>query len=72
MSNDFYKNNADDIIWWVDTDKVGVWEFSFDKKKVYNLFEDFPYKLTKEEVQIFMKENPYMANFFIDRLADYL
>lgn len=72
MSNDFYKNNADDIIWWVDTDKVGVWEFSFDKKKIYNLFEDFPYKLTKEEVQIFMKENPYMANFFIDRLADYL
>lgn len=72
MSNDFYKNNADDIIWWVDTDKVGVWEFSFDKKKIYNLFEDFPYKLTKEEVQIFMKENPYMANFFTDRLADYL
>lgn len=72
MSNDFYKNNTDDIIWWVDTDKVGVWEFSFDKKKIYNLFEDFPYKLTKEEVQIFMKENPYMANFFIDRLADYL
>ena len=65
----FFKQNENDTIWWVDTsDRDGVWEFSFDKKKIYNMFADFPDKLTKEEVQIFVKENPYWASFFRDRL----
>ena len=72
VSSNFYKENESDTIWWVETDKVGVWEFSFDKEKTYNLFADFPDKLTKEEVQIFIKEQPYWADFFRDRLVDYL
>ena len=73
MSNSFYKNRESDTIWWVDLgDNDGTWLFSFDKKKIYNMFSDFPQKLTKEEVKIFIKENPYWANFFKDRLKDYL
>lgn len=69
----FFKQNETDTIWWVDTtDRDGIWEFSFDKKKVYNMFADFPQKLTKEEAQIFIKEQPYWADFFKDRLTEYL
>ena len=65
----FYKNNETDSIWWVDNyDSVGVMLFSFDKKQVFNLFADYPFKLTKEQIEIFNKENPYWADFFSDRL----
>lgn len=69
MSNkEFYKNNPDDKIYWVDDpDLIGVWEFSFDKKKIYNMFEDYPYNLTKEEKEIFDAENPDWRKFFDDR-----
>lgn len=73
MLSDFYKNEPNDTIWWVDdTDQTGVWLFSFDKKEVYNMFADFPQKLTQEQVRIFIKENPFWADFFKDRLQDYL
>ena len=66
--NKFYKEKQTDSIWWVDTsDADGVFLFSFDKKKVYNLFADYPYNLSKEEKAIFDRENPYWANFFKDR-----
>lgn len=68
MPSDFYKNEPTDVIWWVDnTDETGVFEFSFDKKRIYNLFQDYPWKLSKEEKAIFDKENPFWANFFKDR-----
>ena len=70
MSSDkWYKDNPDDKIWWLDNgDKVtGEWVFSFDKKEQFNLFADYPHKLTKEQKEIFDKENPYWADFFIDR-----
>lgn len=65
----FYKNDEADKIWWVDNakDEKGVFLFSFDKKKVYNLFSDYPWKLTSEEKFIFDKENPSWAEFFKDR-----
>jgi len=67
-NNKFYKENKTDSIWWVDTfDKVGEFLFSFDKKKVYNLFADYPHNLTEQEKEIFDKENPYWADFFKDR-----
>ena len=70
MLSDFYKENENDRIWWVDdTETTGEWLFSFDKKTTFNLFADFPQKLTKEQVQIFVKENPDWAEFFKDRLT---
>ena len=64
----FIKKKDDDIIWWVEkSDTIGDNLFTFDKKKVFNLFSDYPYKLTKEEKEIFDKENPYWADFFKDR-----
>lgn len=68
MKSDFYKENEDDTIWWVnDLDTKGEFLFSFDKKKIYNLFTDYPHNLSKEEKEIFDRENPYWAEFFSDR-----
>ena len=67
-SNNFVKNNPTDTIWWVDDpDVIGVWEFSFDRQTVFNMFADYPWKLTPEQKAIFDKENQYWANFFKDR-----
>lgn len=68
MQNNFYKENENDKIWWVDNlNTVGEILFSFDKKKIFNLFRDYPYKLTKEQIKIFDTENPYWKDFFADR-----
>lgn len=65
---DFYKNNETDVIYWVDDPETkGEFLLSFDKEQVFNLFEDYPWKLTKEQKRIFDKENPYWADFFKDR-----
>lgn len=65
---EFYKKNENDIIWWVNNqDVIGENLFSFDKKIIFNLFRDYPYKLTTEQKEIFDKENPYWADFFKDR-----
>lgn len=69
QSNKFFKNNPSDVIWWVDNSEEtkGEWLFSFDKKEVFNMFADYPHKLTAEQKEIFDKENPYWADFFKDR-----
>ena len=64
----FYKENPSDLIWWVDnSEAVGVWEFSFDRKTIFNLFRDYPWKLSAEQKEIFDNENPYWKDFFSDR-----
>ena len=68
MKSDFYKENKNDTIWWInDLDTKGEFLFSFNKKKIYNLFADYPHNLSKEEKEIFDRENPYWAEFFSDR-----
>lgn len=68
MSDDLYKNNPDDRIWWVDNvENIGEFVFTFDKEHFFNLFQDYPYALTDEQVRIFDAENPYWADFFRDR-----
>ena len=68
-NNKFYKKEKTNKIWWVDnSDKEGVWEFSFDKKEVFNMFSDYPNKLTKEQREVFNKENPFWKDFFRDRI----
>lgn len=67
--NNWYKNEPTDKIWWLDNadEKVGEWIFSFDKKEIFNMFADYPNKLTEEQKKIFDEENPYWADFFKDR-----
>lgn len=63
--SDFYHNEPDDKIWWVDNmEAIGEFLFSFDKKKVFNLFEDYPDKLTPEQKELFDRENPFWKDFF--------
>ena len=70
-SNKFYKNNNTDKIYWIDDDtKIGVWLFSFDKKKVFNMFRDYPHELLPEQKAIFDKENPYWKKYFQDRTEE--
>lgn len=66
MDYDLYKESENDQIWWVDNhmDYKGEHIFTFDKMHYYNLFRDYPYRLTEEEKKIFDKENPYWKDFF--------
>ena len=65
MLSDFYKNKETDTIWWVENlDTFGEFLFSFDKKKIFNLFADYPQNLTKEQKEVFDKENPDWRDFF--------
>ena len=65
---ELYKENDRDTIFWVDNvENKGEFLYTFDKKKIYNLFADYPHNLSKEEKRIFDKENPYWHDFFINR-----
>ena len=67
-SQGFYKNKLTDRIWWhKEAGTYGPLEISFDRKKIYNLWSDYPDNMTKEEVEIFDKENPFWAEFFKNR-----
>lgn len=58
----FYRNKRGDKIWRVDrVDEIGRIEVSFDKKKIYNLWTDYP--SSAEEIGIIKKEMPYWADF---------
>ena len=55
-------------ITWLDTsEKDGLFLFTFDGKTVFNLFQDYPDKLTEEQRKIFDEEEPYWKNYFQDR-----
>lgn len=67
--NNWEKNKPTDKIWWLnDPNRIGEWIFSFDRIKRYNMFSDYPEKLTHEQKMIFDKENPKWAEFFNDRV----
>lgn len=63
----FYKNKPTDTIWWVESEHVGEHLFTFDKKRIFNLFADYPWKLSIKEKEIFDKENTEWAEYFKDR-----
>lgn len=68
MLSDFYKEEPWHTIWCVsEMDEIGKLLFSFDKKKIYNLWQDYPHNFTPEEKATFDKEFPYWADFFKDR-----
>lgn len=67
-NQEFYKKNETDKIYWLTKDEtIGEHLFTFDQKKIYNLFKDYPHELTKEEKEIFDKENPYWKEYFKNR-----
>lgn len=67
VSSEWYQE--DSKIWWLDNGQevTGEMVFSFDKKEKFNLFKDYPWKLTKEQKAIFDQEEPFWADFFKDR-----
>ena len=67
--NVFYKNSPADRIWWVNngSETKGEWLFSFDKKRIFNMFADYPNNLTTEQRRIFDEENPYWKEYFRER-----
>lgn len=67
----FYKNNKNDKVWWIDYEGIiGRLDVSFDKKKILSLWQEYPKNFTKEEKELFDKENPYWADFFRDRCLE--
>lgn len=65
----FTHEHENDLVWWVEApiEKDGEFLFSFDRETVFNLFADYPWKLTPEQKKIFDRENPYWKDFFKDR-----
>lgn len=64
----FYKKKDNDKIWSVEEiGYIGKLLYSFDKKNIYNLWTDYPHNFTKEEKELFDKENLYWKEFFSGR-----
>lgn len=64
---EFYKNIPDSKIWNVrHVGYKGELLFSFDGETMINLWTDYPNKLTKEQKELFDKEQPYWAEFFTE------
>ncbi len=63
MSN----NNSLKFTWIENPDTVGEMLFTFDGKKIFNLFRDYPYALTPEQKKLFDEANPFWAHYFRDR-----
>ena len=65
METVFFKKKDSDKIWWTRNPEMLVSvRFTFDKKKLYDPFKDYPYNLTEEEIKIFDEENPEMAEYY--------
>lgn len=61
------KNSQKKCIWIDNPDRIGEMLFTFDGKQIFNLFQDYPHALTKEQKSLFDEENPFWAEFFKDR-----
>lgn len=67
----FYKKRKGDTIWWIRYEgEAGRIDFSFDKETIYSLWQDYPQNLTKEQKELFDRENPYWAEYFKDKPGD--
>ena len=66
QSKYWVKKEPNHKVWWLEEVEpvIGEFVFSFDKKTEFNLFRDYPDKLTAEQKQIFDAENPFWADFF--------
>lgn len=53
--------------WIRNPEQKGEFLFTFDGKQIFNLFQDYPHKLTKAQKEQFDAENPYWADYFKNR-----
>jgi hypothetical protein len=62
------KEKPNDSVWWLveKTEEIDDddYVFSFDKKKRYHLFADYPDKLSPEERAVFDAEFPVWKEYF--------
>ena len=67
VKNVFYKAHDGDVVWSVATEPdqlIGAPLFSFDKKTVFNFWQDYPHKLSKEEKKLFDSEFPFWKDYY--------
>ena len=57
---------------WIESKNSDEHLFTFNGYKIFNLFKDYPYNLTKIEKEYFDKKNPYWADFFKDRTKEWI
>ena len=61
----WYKQKDTDEIWWLylpdDRPFKDEFIFSFDMKVQYDFWNDYPDKLTEDQISIFKKEQPELA-----------
>lgn len=60
------------IFWKEVNGRTGIHLFSFDKKKYYNFFRDYPYKLNAEELRITIEEGGLLGGLRLERAKEYL
>jgi len=64
-NGEWRKKRMDSKVWWKNMHgEKGSHTFSFDMKKEYLLFRDYPFALTPEEKEIFDESEPFWADFF--------
>lgn len=69
----FYKTNKNNKMWFKDVDKQkGTHLFSFDRKKIYNFFADYPHNLTAEELRISIEEGGILGDMRIKEAKERL
>lgn len=62
----YWHKEKNEKVWWFHGGERAL-VFSFDRVHKFYLFRDYPYKLTKEQKEIFDKENPFWVDFFKER-----
>ena len=62
------KYSIDERFRWIrNPEQKGERLFTFDGKKIYSLFRDYPHELSPDEKACFDRVNPFWADFFKDR-----
>lgn len=72
-NNYYYKRKETDTILWTNGDEFLLDDgpfFTFDKKTFYTIFRDYPHNLTKEQLEIFDRENPDYAEWYAKKIKN--
>ncbi len=66
----YWHKEKSDKVWFLENGTDNI-VFSFDRIHKFYLYRDYPYKLTREQKEIFDKENPFWADFFKCRTEEW-